>query len=228
MKTNLLTLVLLLTAASLFAQEKGVSPLSVEASAKAGTTYAIVVGISDYQDELITDLKYADRDAEAFANYLRSPAGGSLDADHLKVLINEQATMGQFAMDLTWLMEVAKAGDKVIIYFSGHGDVENKSVFEPGFLLCWDAPPKVYFSGGSISLANLKLIISSISVGNKADVLVITDACRSGKLSGSGIDGPHATAVNLAQQFANETKILSCQPDEFSIEGEQWGGGRGA
>ena len=28
--------------------------------------------------------------------------------------------------------------------------------------------------------------------------------------------------------YANEVKILSCQPDEYSIEGKQWGGGRGA
>ena len=25
-------------------------------------------------------------------------------------------------------------------------------------------------------------------------------------------------------QYANEVKILSCQPNEFSLEGEQWGG----
>ncbi|MFZ1297304.1 MAG: tetratricopeptide repeat protein, partial [Saprospiraceae bacterium] len=34
--------------------------------------------------------------------------------------------------------------------------------------------------------------------------------------------------ANLAKQYANEIKILSCQPNEYSIEGEQWGGGRGA
>ncbi len=56
---------------------------------------------------------------------------------------------------------------------------------------------------------------------------MITDACRAGKLAGSGINGTQVTAQQLSQQFANEIKILSCQPDEFSLEGEQWGGGRG-
>ena len=59
-------------------------------------------------------------------------------------------------------------------------------------------------------------------------LLVITDACRSGKLSGSSVGGAQITGSNLAKQYANEIKILSCQPDEYSIEGEQWGGGRGA
>jgi hypothetical protein len=39
-----------------------------------GSTYVVVIGISDYQDAEIPDLKFAHRDAEAFANFLRSPA----------------------------------------------------------------------------------------------------------------------------------------------------------
>lgn len=40
-----------------------------------GTTYALIVGISDYKDDQITDLNYAHRDAEAFANFLTSKPG---------------------------------------------------------------------------------------------------------------------------------------------------------
>ena len=55
-------------------------------------------------------------------------------------------------------------------------------------------------------------VVSTLSVQNKAKVILITDACRAGKLSGSGIGGAQATAANLAKQYANELKILSCQP----------------
>ncbi len=192
------------------------------------TTRAVVIGISDYQDKDIPDLRFADRDAEAFANFLRSPAGGSLDGDHLKVLTNDQATAGQVASALYWLVEESKEGDQVIIYFSGHGDVERKFLGQPGFLLCWDAPPKVYMAGGVVEIGMLQTVISTLSLENKAHVTVVTDACRSGKLAGSAINGSQLTNANLAKQFANEIKILSCQPNEYSIEGEQWGGGRGA
>jgi tetratricopeptide (TPR) repeat protein/uncharacterized caspase-like protein len=205
------------------------SPLSREGR---GEVYAVVVGISDYQDPGIPDLRFADKDAEAFANYLRSTAGGpegsGLDNDHLKVLINQQATMAQFGIALDWIMENAKEGDKAIIYFSGHGDVEKKTITQPGFLLCWDAPARVYISGGAFALPMLQEVISTLSIQNKAKVIVITDACRSGTLAGSSVGGSQATASNLARQYANEIKIMSCQPNEFSIEGEQWGGGRGA
>ena len=209
------------------AQEKGLSPIKSTQS-QQGKTYAVVVGVSDYQDGDIPDLKYADKDALAFAGYLQSAAGGSLDEDHLKVMVNEQATQAQFGAALDWLWEVAKENDKVIIYFSGHGDVERKSITQPGYLLCWDAPPNVYMGGGAFNVRDLNDVVSTLSIQNKARVVLIIDACRAGKLSGSQIGGSQATAANLAKQYGNEIKILSCQPDEYSIEGEQWGGGRGA
>jgi uncharacterized caspase-like protein len=216
---NLLIIALLLGNLQIFSQT-----LSLDIS----ETYAVVVGISDYQDPQIPDLRFADKDALAFAGFLQSPAGGSLDEDHLKVLVNEKATAAKFAIALDWLWEVASENDRAIIYFSGHGDVEKKSITQPGYLLCWDAPAQVYMAGGAFDVRVLNDVVSTLSVQNKSKVLLVTDACRAGKLSGSGINGSQATASHLAKQFANEIKILSCQPDEYSIEGEQRGGGRGA
>jgi hypothetical protein len=79
-------------------QPKSVTPLPAIASAKAGTphsTSAVVVGISDYQDPAIPNLGFADKDAEAFADFLRSPAGGSLNDDILqKVAEGEDGGQG--------------------------------------------------------------------------------------------------------------------------------------
>ncbi|HRG69917.1 MAG TPA: hypothetical protein PLS73_13795, partial [Saprospiraceae bacterium] len=80
-------LILLSIAANvcLYSQSKGVkqSTSSPQSGEGRGEVYAVVVGISDYQDPAIPDLRFADKDAEAFANYLRSDAGGKLDGDHL-------------------------------------------------------------------------------------------------------------------------------------------------
>ncbi|HAD14808.1 MAG TPA: hypothetical protein DCF33_20465 [Saprospirales bacterium] len=227
---TIFTFLALLTWVALFAQEKGVTPLSTPppGGEGQGEVYAVVVGISDYQDHAIPDLRFADKDALAFANFLRSPAGGALDDDHLRVLTNGQATAGRIAEALDGLIEQVKEGDQVIIYFSGHGDVEGKKISQPGFLLCWDSPSRVYMGGGTYSLSFLQEVISTLSMQNKARVTVITDACHAGKLAGSQIGGAQLTSANLAKQYANEIKILSCQPNEFSLEGEQWGGGRGA
>ncbi|MDF1865385.1 MAG: tetratricopeptide repeat protein [Saprospiraceae bacterium] len=191
-----------------------------------GTTRAVVVGISDYQNEKIPDLRFADKDAQVYSEFLQSPAGGGLEAEQIKTLLNEQATNAQIAAALEWLIEVSQEGDQAIIYFSGHGDVETKTMFQLGFLLGWDSPAQTY-AIGAFPLNYLQAIVSTLSLQNKAEVTLITDACRAGKLAGSSVGGAQITNSNLSKQFANEAKILSCQPDEFSLEGEQWGGGRG-
>lgn len=69
-----LILFLLVPIASI-SQNKGASPIAGSQEPTANkNTYAVVIGISDYQDDKIPDLRYADKDAEAFANFLRSPA----------------------------------------------------------------------------------------------------------------------------------------------------------
>ena len=228
MKTTLLFIVSLI-ALSLFAQEKGVAPLANPHSAignPQSKTYAVVVGISDYQDPGIPDLRFADRDAAAFAAYLQSPAGGSLPPERIMLLTNKAATTGAIASAMDWLIADCKEGDRAIIYFSGHGDVETRTRFQRGFLLTYDSPPTNYLAG-AFALIFLQDIITTLSEQG-VQVVMVSDACRAGKLAGSDIGGAQTTNANLSKQYANEIKILSCQPDEFSLEGEQWGGGRGA
>jgi tetratricopeptide (TPR) repeat protein len=213
---------------TLFAQKKGLSGLIVEQPNKISNTFAVIIGVSDYQNPEIPDLSFAHKDAEAFAEFLKSPAGGNLRDSNLKLLLNEVATGAAVATAIDWLYESVEKNDRAIIYFSGHGDVERKGINQLGFLLCWDSGPKIYMAGGTYSLYYLQNMISSMSMEKEAQVIMIADACRSGHLAGSAVNGPQMTAANLAQQYENEIKILSCQPDEFSVEGLQWGGGRGA
>ncbi len=195
--------------------------------ADSGQTYALVIGISDYQNPSITDLKFAATDAIAFANYLKDPHRGKLAPRNVNLLINEKATAANVISALYKIMESAKPNDQIILYFSGHGDVESNTISQPGFLLCWDAPSAVYMIGGTFSLIYLQELLSTLSITKKARIVFIADACRSGKLAGSSVNGTQITASNLSKQFANEVKILSCQPDELSLEGNQWGNGRG-
>ncbi|MGB5025769.1 MAG: caspase family protein [Saprospiraceae bacterium] len=207
--------------------QKGVTELpSPKESLKASSTYAVIIGISDYQSPQIPDLQFADRDAKAFADWLKSPAGGKVPAENITILLNDTATTAAFIDGLNFLSDSCKEGDLAIIYFSGHGDVETKIRDQWGFLLCYDSPARNYVAG-SCPINYLQSVISTLSLDRKTKVLVITDACHAGKLAGSRINGSNLTNANLAQQFANEIKILSCQTNEFSLEGKQWGDGRG-
>lgn len=224
MKTLPLLLCYCLSAVQMHSQDqKGVTPVSAASNNANGTTRAVVIGISDYQDPGIPNLKYAHRDAEAYADYLKSGAGGSLSDDQVTLLTNENATLANIAAGIDGLIDASQSGDRAIIYFSGHGDVETK--IGEGFLLPYDSPAKTYMAGG-FALHYLQSIILALSDKN-VQVIVITDACHAGTLAGSKINGTQKTLAAMQQQYRNEIKLLSCQPDEYSLEGEQWGGGRG-
>ena len=109
MKTIFLAIGLLCTI-SLISQEKGVSPISGKSGGKTGQTRAVIIGISDYRDDHIPDLHFAHKDAEAFATYLQSPAGGELPEENMYLLTNEKATTGQMYAALDWLIEESPAG----------------------------------------------------------------------------------------------------------------------
>lgn len=190
-------------------------------------TYAIVVGISDYKDEQRTDLQFAHRDAEAFADFLQSDAGGNVPPENIQLLTNEKATLAAIDNALNWLIEKPQKDDRVIIYFSGHGDVEKQTMWQLGYLLAFDTPFNNY-RNNAVRLEDLNDLVTTLSVEREAEVMVITDACRSGKLAGSDNRGPSLTAEQLAKQSSNEVRIMSCKPDQKSFEGTVWGGGRGA
>ena len=71
-------------------------------SARAPQTFAMIMGISTYK--YIRPLTYADKDAELFRDYLKSPAGGSVKDGNIYCLLNEQAMAANFwVKGMAWL-----------------------------------------------------------------------------------------------------------------------------
>jgi len=184
---------------------------------------ALIVGISEYLN--IDGLDFAHSDALSFYNYLRSAAGGSLDTSNIILLLNRDATTANFFAGLDWLLSETKEGETVAIYFSGHGDLETMTIRQNGFLLGYDSPRSCYMAG-AIGIGYIQDYLATLVSANKANVIMITDACRSGKLSG-GSEGLKNTTAALAEQWENITKILSSQAGELSMESTRWGGGAG-
>ncbi len=85
MKTVLLLICSLLTLSLCAQQKKGVTPVNKNKTQShypdqpSGDIRAVVVGISDYQSEDIPDLRFADKDAEAFAGFFLKQHRGGLE-----------------------------------------------------------------------------------------------------------------------------------------------------
>ncbi|MTB52792.1 caspase family protein [Lewinella sp. W8] len=191
-----------------------------------GNVLAVVIGISDYQDAAIDDLRFAHRDALAFADFLFSPEGGGLGPDQVRLLLDEEATLASIQSALAWQLKGASAGARVILYFAGHGDVETGEQNTQGYLLAHDTPKNNY-NLLALGIGYLNQHLAALSARG-ASTVVISDACHAGTLAGNDNDGRIITATQLARRQQNEIKILSCQPYELAKEGTRWGEGRGA
>ena len=187
--------------------------------------YALVVGISKYLQKDIPELQFSDRDAKVFADYLKSKAGGSVPAENIQLLVNDQATTSAVYDAIYWLKNSCKKDDIVFFYFSGHGDLETTTMFNNGFFICYDSPPNNYVKL-SLSVDYLNDIANTLSAQVNANVVLITDACHSGKLAGKN-KGANLVGEQLRATTSKEIRITACTTDQLSNENEEWGGGRG-
>lgn len=220
-----LTLFVFIFGSSLYCQTtKGVS-IDPQEDNNSGKYRMLVIGISNYKN--IPSLQYAHKDAQLFYNYMRQAYKDKLNDKNTKLILNEEATAANiFSQGLDWLIQESEEGETIIIYFSGHGDVENSTMNKHGFLLAYDSPRSVYMAGGTVAVDFLQSYIQTLVEKKKAKVILVADACRSGKLAGGAI-GATTTSAALQQQWENVVKIMSSQPGEVSFEGEQWNSGGG-
>lgn len=189
-------------------------------------THALIIGVANYGNPDIPKLKFANRDAEAFARFLKSNAGGSVPEENIILLVDTAATTAAVYNAIDELGRTVKKGDLVYFYFSGHGDIENKTIYKNGFLICYDSPPTNY-NRFSLSIDDLNETANTMSADLNANVVLITDACHSGKLAGSFNKGNFLAGERFRQVKKKEIRITSSSAEQLSNENEAWGGGRG-
>jgi len=196
-----------------------------DTSVVRGNTYAIIIGISDYR--VVPDLQYAHKDARSFEQFLLSEAGGKLPPENIEIFLNENATRPNVGDAISILARKARPGDRIWFFFAGHGDMEDLTQIENGLLLLYNSPNGNYFGMNDdvLEILDLKRYLSPLAQKG-IEMIFIVDACHSGNLGG-GVEGVQQTASALAASWGKEYKILSCQPNQLSLESEEWGGGRG-
>ena len=78
----------------------------------------LFIGISDFADSAIRDLKVSDRDAQAMADIMRS----NCRLDEAVVLTNQQATLANIQQAICQQLPAqTRPGDTVLLFWSGHG-----------------------------------------------------------------------------------------------------------
>jgi tetratricopeptide (TPR) repeat protein len=190
--------------------------------------WAVVVGISRYKDNQIPRLSYADEDAKAFAEFIKTPRGGSFK--HVRVLLNDQATLINMKEALGSFLKQAQKDDLVVIYFAGHGMPEPGRT-DTSYFLPHDAILKSLYAT-ALPMQEVDQILNKRIYAEK--VVMIADACHSGFVgTRTRASATEAAAVTnrffaeLVRAKPGRAVFTASSASELSQEDERWGGGHG-
>lgn len=167
--------------------------------------WAVVVGVSSYNH--MPTLRYTDDDAYRMYAFLKSPEGGAIPDEQIRILIDEDATKDEIKRAMENVFAKAGKNDLALLYFSGHG---LKGAFLP-----------IDFDGYNNKMDHDE--INAILANSPAKYkLLIADACHSGSLlamKGGEVKGILENYYStLAQADPGTALIMSSKSEETSLE----------
>ncbi len=144
-----------------------------------GVYRALVIGINDYKDPRIPDLKTAVNDAKAVAGLLSSTYGFT----EVKLLLDNQADGSSIQKSLRQLVSQSRKNDSVLIYYAGHGDLDKLT--GDGWWIPQNATARDPFT--YLENSTIQKYVKAIHARH---VLLVADSCFSGTLFGEARDLP--------------------------------------
>jgi len=183
-----------------------------------GSKRAMVIGIDEYRDKHIRPLRGARNDAREMHELLAQDPDFEIDAP----LLGSDATGEAIRTAMSELLWRTDALDLALFYFSGHAFDDT---YGNGFLAPFDMDYERPLVQG-IRMQELNDLMRKAI--NKAVVLVILDACKSG-IAASGDKGPAPAETSIEHAFdidkgvddgegKGRVVLASSGPDEKSIE----------
>jgi tetratricopeptide (TPR) repeat protein len=182
-------------------------------------SYAVIVGISHYQK--LPDkwqLSFPERDAQSIYTVAISPEGGNFKQENVHVLEGDKATLANVRHEIgEWLPSVAKEGDRVLIYFAGHGFVYQGK----GYLAPFD------FDLNNIAATGYPMDELGAAIGSKIHAtskILLTDACHSGAISPEDTESLNGKLETLNPSLFS---LTASRARERSFESPDLEGGHG-
>jgi hypothetical protein len=167
--------------------------------------YAVVVGVASYDHMPV--LRYTDDDAYRFYAFLKSPEGGALPDEQVRIVIDEDATREQILSAIEEVFSMAGEKDLVIFYFSGHG-------LNGSFL-------PIDFDGYNNKIGHDE-IAAAFNRTKAKYKLCLADACHSGSIfamrSGEGEPALSQYYQVLSRAVSGTALIMSSKAEETSLE----------
>jgi hypothetical protein len=200
---------------------------------RAGRLFAVVIGISHYakgDGQQINDLQFADRDATAMLEFLKSPAGGSVRDEDALLLLNQEATTESVRHALFTFLTKPQEQDTVVIYIAGHGAPDPN---DPRNLYLVTSDTKADDMGATaFPMWQLQDVFERVLKAKR--VITLADTCHSygfsGLRGGAGQQRTNNLINQYLQRYASKGQravITASDISESSFEDAKWGDGHG-
>ncbi len=189
--------------------------------------WAVVVGVSRYEHlPKSAWLNSGDKDAKAYAEFLLSQRGGGMPSEHLKLLLNEDATTKNVRLALDFLITNVVSGDVATIFFAGHGQVNQFGSGEVAYLLPYDSDPAT-LNATALPMDEVRRYVD-VHLRQASQVVMITDACHSGAIITPQEDASRIHSINEHLQAVGQRdgvlNLMACRRDEVAAEDPRLGG----
>jgi tetratricopeptide (TPR) repeat protein len=170
---------------------------------------ALLIGVGEYQSSEFQDLSAADRDVAAMRDVLVQPGIGGFAETDVTVLLNPEPQGMREALER--LFAGRKSDDLVVLYFSGHGVVDDFGTFH----LTTARTDKGLLNSTAIPAGFVHGLMEGR--GSKRQV-VILDCCFSGAFATDM--KAKGEAVNLQPQLGGNGRavLTSSSATEYSFE----------
>ena len=183
------------------------SSVTAQTEKKAPNLTVLAIGVSQYKAPG-NDLKHAAKDARDLAVALKAHEGKLFGRVQTRTLTDSQATRQNIEDALDWLVKQVKADDYVIVYVSGHGNIDSLGHYY--------YVPHDYEPGRDRTAVRWTLFHDTLSrlPGKR---FLILDTCRAGGAGGLGAPvSPMDSLKGLAEQGL--ITYAACMAGEFSFE----------
>ena len=204
----------------------------------AGKTYALLIGISSYKYDPPGSLRFADKDAELFAQLLQAPRGGGLrPPGDIRVLTNEDATRAAIDREVDRLAAEnasSPTSNTLILFIAGHGayikteedPVTHKTLNRDPYILTYDSNPQDPKTTG-YPMDEFRRLIAAQSA-RFGRVLVFIDVCHANEIGPISSGMELEPAVRRAFSGENGEFGMMLATKTLAFESELFGQGHGA
>jgi Caspase domain len=223
------------------AMEQGANPFHLATGAGSGSVaagagpgpvgekWALVVGISKFQDKHLPRLNFASKDAKDFASLLLDPSVGRFKTANVHALDDGQVTARQLKMELNWLARSAQPNDLVVIFLSSHGTPRNRDTAEVNYIATseTETEPEDNLFATAVPMVEISDVVRTRIKAERTVILL--DTCHSGAAArdASMVRDSAASekALDRIRQGVGRAIVTSSSSEEQSYEGKPYDNG---